>query len=126
MAQQHSDETKAAVLAALLTGQSVSEVARAYELPEGTVKSWRSRAKSQTVATVATPKKENIGEMLIRYLEDNLIALRAQLVVFSDPDWLRKQTAADAAVLHGVMTDKAIRLLEALSKAPEGGSDDAA
>jgi len=30
---------------------------------------------------------------------------------------LAKQNAADAAVLHGVLTDKAVRLLEALSNA---------
>lgn len=116
MAKSYSDETKAAVLAALLTGQSVASVAREYKIPPGTVKSWKSRqANGETVATVATPKREQIGDLLISYLEENLRTLKAQQVVFADVEWLRKQPASDAAVLHGVLTDKAVRLLEALS-----------
>lgn len=120
---QHSDETKAAVLAALLTGQSVSDVARQYDIPLGTVKTWKNRAMKQPVSSVSSAKKEEIGDLLLGYLEASLTALREQIVVFSDPDWLRKQTASEAAVLHGVMMDKAIRLLEALSKASPGGDD---
>ncbi len=116
---QYSEETKAAVLAALLSGQSVSYVSREYSIPKGTVKSWKSRELNGNVASVATQKKQEIGELLTQYLEANLAALKAQAVVFSDPAWLRKQHASDAAVLHGVMTDKAVRLLEAF-----GANDD--
>jgi len=115
--REYSDETKAAVMAALLTSQSVAEIAKTYKIPASTVRSWKSRqANGESVATVATQKKERIGELLIEYLEANLTALKAQAVVFADPKWLRLQTAENAAVLHGVMTDKAVRLLEALSK----------
>lgn len=113
---QHSAETKAAVLAALLTGQSAAEVAKAYSLPEGTVKSWRERSNStQGVASVAPDKKGHVGELLVTYLEASLKTLHEQVVFFRDPAWLAKQNAADAAVLHGVLTDKAVRLLEALN-----------
>ena len=121
----HSDETKAAVMAALLAGQSISQVAREYHLPEGTVKAWRSRqhiAQTQRdalgVATDATPKKE-VGDLILEYLRANLEALRAQAKVFSDPNWLKTQEAQSLAVLHGVMTDKAVRLLEAFGKSSE-------
>jgi hypothetical protein len=117
MARQYSDETKAAVMAALLAGQSISYVAKEYDIPAGTVKSWRARS---MVAPVATEKKAEIGDLVLRYLHANLTALEAQAIVFSDPDWLEKQEADQAAVLHGVMTDKAIRLLEALSNARSG------
>ena len=110
----YSNEIKAAVLAALLAGQSISQVATEYNIPEGTIKSWKSRL--QPNATQATPKKE-IGDLLLEYLRVNLDTLRIQAETFQDSDWLKKQSAADVAVLHGVMTDKAIRLLEALSKA---------
>jgi transposase-like protein len=43
MANHYSEEIKAAVMAALLTGQSVSEVAKEYKIPEGTIYSWKSR-----------------------------------------------------------------------------------
>ena len=41
---QYSDEVKAAVMAALLAGQGVNEVAAAYSVPTATVRSWKSRA----------------------------------------------------------------------------------
>lgn len=117
---KYSDETKAAALAALLSGQSIGDVAKEYKIPRGTIRSWKSRqANGESVATVATEKKIEVGELLIEYLRANLAALKAQVDVFSNPDWLKKQSAADAAVLHGVMTDKAVRLLEALSNAAD-------
>ena len=49
------------------------------------------------------------------YLRELLVTTRAQLKVFRDESWLAKQAASEAAVLHGVLTDKAIRLREALA-----------
>ena len=118
---KYKDETRAAVMAALLTGQSVSSIAREYDIPKGTVSNW----KRNTGGTIKrTQKTEHIGELLIRYLQSNLEALSSQAEQFKDHEWLRKQTASDAAVLHGVMTDKAIRLLEALSKTSENVTSD--
>ena len=53
---------------------------------------------------------------------------------FGDPEWLKKQSAGELAVLHGVAVDKGIRLLEALEAgggdavadpAPQLGAEDA-
>jgi transposase-like protein len=113
---KYSDETKAAVMAALLTGQSVSAVAKEYKIPHGTVRSWKSRQlNGESVATVATVKKVEIGDLLIEYLRENLATLRAQVIAFRNEDWLSRQDASDVAVLHGVLTDKAVRLIEAMS-----------
>lgn len=119
--RQYKDETRAAVMVALLTGQSVSSIAKQYNIPKGTVSNWK-RSAGGTVKR--TQKTERIGELLIGYLQSNLEALSAQAEQFKNHDWLRKQTASDAAVLHGVMTDKAIRLLEALSKSSEHATSD--
>lgn len=122
---KYSPDTKAAVLAALLEGQSVTAVAKEYSIPEGTVKSWKSRQRGgEHVATVAPQKRAEIGDLLMGYLEANLRALKAQAEVFADPDWIRKQDASEAAVLHGVQTDKAVRLLEALSHAADDNTTD--
>lgn len=114
MARQYSDETKAAVMAALLSGQSINQVARDYKIPKGTVSYWKRHAGGRDVST---QKKERIGELLVDYLTTSLETLRAQAELFRDESWLKRQTASDVAVLHGVVTDKAIRLLEALSAA---------
>jgi transposase-like protein len=36
--KQHSEETKAQAMAALLSGQGITEIAKAYELNESTVR----------------------------------------------------------------------------------------
>ncbi len=119
MATQYSDEVKAQCLAALLAGQSVAAVARAYRVPVGTVKSWKSRQKDASVASVASHEsRERIGELLLGYLAESLEVARAQLRVFRDPEWLKAQTASEVGVLHGIIVDKSVRLLEAL-----GGGD---
>jgi transposase-like protein len=118
---KYSDETRAAVMTALLTGQSVSSIAKQYDIPKGTVSNWKRGVGG---AIKRTQKTEHIGELLVKYLQTNLEALSSQAEQFKDTDWLRKQTASDAAVLHGVMTDKAIRLLEALSKSSENVTSD--
>ena len=115
----YSSATKAAAMAALLAGQAIPEVARAYSLPLDTVKSWRQRMRkgAKAGAPDAPTNKAEVGELLLGYLHTNLATLKAQAEVFADPTWLRKQDAGELAVLHGVMTDKAIRLLESLGGA---------
>ena len=117
----HALEKKAAAMAALLTGQSVGQVAKEYEIPEGTVKGWKRKARQEAgEQPVASPKKEEIGDLLLAYLEENLRSLKAQAKVFGNAEWLKKQSADELAVLHGVQTDKAIRLLEAMSRSSNG------
>ena len=113
--KEYDAATKAAVMAALLAGQGTEEVATAYKIPKGTIDSWRARMKTApALALLASEKRDAIGSLLIDYLHANLTTLRSQQVVFGDREWLSKQDAGQVAVLHGVMTDKAIRLLEAL------------
>lgn len=120
----YSDELKAAAMAALLTGQSVSSVAKEYKIPKGTVSSWKDKAHELAnrggVESDSTQKKEiAIGELITIYLETNLDTLRKQAAFFSDERWLSRQSASELAVLHGVLADKAIRILEAA----EAGQD---
>jgi hypothetical protein len=55
---------------------------------------------------------------LIGLLRENLATLRVQAKFFRREDWLVVQPAADLAVLYGVVTDKTVRLLEALQERP--------
>ncbi len=117
---KYSPEVRAAAVAALLEGQAASKVAADYNLPEGTVKAWGSRTRngSSELRSVATKRQDEIGDLLVEYLRESLTTLRAQSAFTRDIAWLTKQTAAEVATLHGVMTDKAIRLLEALGGPP--------
>lgn len=118
MASKYSDDTKAAVLAALLTGQSVSAVAKEYEIPKGTVASWKTRELGDISQTIATQKKEELGDLLLEYLRETVKTLIEQAKFARDVEWLKKQPASEFAVMHGVQTDKAVRLLEALRAKP--------
>lgn len=124
----HSEETKAAVMAALLQGQGVNEVAEKYQVPKACVSRWKQEIGPQ-LEQLGTEKRDEFGDLLASYLRTNLVTLQVQSEFFRDPDWLKKQPASDLAVLHGVVTDKTIRLLEAAERAadvlqPEPGAAD--
>lgn len=108
--KHHPPEVRAQIQAALLAGQGVGELAKKYDLPSSTVSRWKSEATGGVTA--------DIGELLLAYLQENLQTLKEQAVVFRDVEWLKGQDASSLGVLHGILTDKAIRLLEAL----EGGA----
>jgi len=71
-------------------------------------------------ALMGLVQQAELGELIVGYLRENLATLASQARDFRDTEWLKKQPASEAAVLHGVLTDKAIRLLEALAVEPEG------
>ena len=112
---EYSDETKAQVMAALLTGQSIGSIARQYNIPKGTVSSWRERS-LPGVAGDAT-QKGTLDDLLFEYVRQSLLTLTDQVRFFRNEKWIEKQPASELAILHGVVTDKAIRLLEAHGQA---------
>lgn len=111
----YSPETKAQVMAALLAGQSISQVADEYRMPRSTVGSWSAELNRQHVYETDPNTKKEIGSLLLEYVRAVLTTLQAQTEVFRDAKWIRQQDASEVAVLHGVLADKAFRLLEALS-----------
>ena len=113
--KHHEPEIRAAVMSALLSGQGVSEVAREYRLPESTVSRWKKEARREAGLT------DDVGRLLLEYLTANLATLQAQAVAFRDPVWLKEQPAGEVGVLHGILCDKSIRLLEALAGGPLRG-----
>src|SRR5688572_20778725 len=104
--KKHSDEVQAQVMAALLAGQGIGEIASTYNLPESTVKEWKGTLTSEQFDEVRRKKGEKIEELLFRYLTANLAALDAQAKVVSEREYIIKQPADSLAVLHGVMADK--------------------
>lgn len=118
--RSYDDQTKAAVMAALLEGQSVSKVADAYSVPKRTVSNWRKAVIRQT-GTNCTQKGDGgrLEDLLLAYVQENLVTLREQAKHFRNLIWLEKQDASSVAVLHGVIADKAIRLLEVFGGSPD-------
>lgn len=113
MRRTYSEDVRAAAMAALLAGQAVSKVAKEYDIPAGTLKSWKQRMGGPAVAT---EKKEAIGDLLMDLLEQNVRSLIAISEVTSDHGYLKEQSGAELATLFGVKHDKAIRMIEALNR----------
>lgn len=119
----HSEETRAAVMAALLAGQSTDAVARAYRIPLGTVKGWAAEVRRAAGVDVVGDRRERIGDLILSNLETLLVAVEEIVKsVSADKEWLRQQSASELAVLVGVLSDKAFRILEALPESVEDGS----
>jgi transposase-like protein len=120
----HDDQKRAAVVAALLEGQSVSQIARDYSISKSSVIAWREAAGLHSTP-VEPQKRDEIGALVAGVLRSNLAAVQLLAEHASDPEWFRKHNAADIAVLSGVLTDKAIRILEALESADPPATLDA-
>jgi len=110
--KRYTPEIRAEVLSALLEGQAISKVSDDYKIPLSTIQNWRKRERQG-----AYGRSTEVGDMLVVYMQKSLEALTKQAEKFADFDWLDKQSASELAVLHGVMTDKVIRILEAYGKA---------
>ncbi len=110
----HNPDTKAAVMAALLSGQGVDDVAASYSLPESTIKGWKRELEAN--GRIVQPEKTaELGDLILEYVRQNLTTLTVQAEHFRDRAWLQKQPADQLAVLHGVVADKTIRILEAIA-----------
>lgn len=120
--QPHDPETKAAVMAALLDGQGVTETAEQYDVPRSTVSYWKSQISGGELAALDQKKANELGDMILAYVIRNIATVTSQLETAGDQGWLGKQSASEFAVLHGVLVDKAVRILGALE--PTEPSDD--
>lgn len=117
---QYPDELKAVAMAALLSGQSINVVAKKYNIPTGTVKSWATRERNAMRGDntmLDGNQRERIGDLIIDNVEAMLETTKEMLHVVKDKKWLHKQSASEVAVLFGVIADKTYRLLETL---PDG------
>lgn len=119
----HSDETRSAVMAALLAGQGVNEVAREYKIDPSIVSRWRKSIPETQLQQVAIEKKEHIGDLVEKHLRASLIACERIAQITNDDVWLSKQSGDSLAVFYGVLSDKSLRLLEAAQNAARANTE---
>lgn len=115
--KKHSDETRAAVISALLQGQGVNEVAQAYDLPKSSVSGIKSDLTKGELEQVRTQKKENIADLVENHLRASLTACVNIANITQNVEWVNKQSGDNLAVFYGVLSDKSLRLLEAAQNA---------
>ena len=121
--RRYTEDEKAAALADMILLGPGAVVAK-YGIPLGTIKTWQ-----QEYEIIHDPsvKKGRIEVLAMTYLEAAFQALIAQAYVVSQPDYIERQPAGELAILHGVVADKSIRLLDAIARhrppAPELDAD---
>src|SRR5215831_4402139 len=112
--RKHSEAVQAQVLAALLAGQGVNEVAQKYNLAKSTVSNIKNGLSSDDIERVRTQKTESLAALVESHLTESLkAATEIARKVRTDKQWFAKQSAQEVAILYGVLTDKAVRILEA-------------
>lgn len=123
MANRSYDQTtKSSVMAALLEGQSVSAVAKEYDIPKGTVSNWKRSTLPGVQANRTQKDNDDVGELLMVLLRTNIESLIAISRTTQEPDWIKKQDAAELATFFGVKHDKVVRLIDALNGSNAEGS----
>lgn len=118
--KQTSEEVKAAVMAALLTGQGVNETARALNLPPKTVSRIKNEITPEKLTQVDTEKRERIDDLLLDFMAVNIQSLSQIAKTSSEPEYIKKQSAESVAVLYREIASTTVRLLEAASAAGVG------
>ena len=116
---KYSEEVRARCVAAMLEGQGFPIVSKEYHVPQSTLQYWKKKARGQLPVNVAEQRESRIANLIGEYLEASLETLKAQTIAFRDPSWLREQSAAEVGVLHGVLLDKSVRILDAIERAGE-------
>lgn len=113
------DHIRAQIIADLQRGDSLQEVATRYNVDKATVSRFKNTVGPVLLQEVARQRVETIGELVENHLRAGLKVTTTIANQLNDPEWLRQQTPKDLAVLYGVVTDKAIRILEASERARE-------
>lgn len=120
-----ASEVKAQIVAAILEGQGVNEVADKYKVSNATV-SRLKKALEEDVSDVTkdcNEKNKPIADLVIAHLKASLNAASNIANIANQPDWLSKQDAAELGAFYGILSDKAVRILEALEASGEDSVD---
>ena len=100
-------DLRARGIAALMCRERPAFVARDLGVPEGTVRSWKYRAKNRGIATL---KKGDFGTLLTTHLEALIRSLLAQSRELSGR-W-SEMGAGELALTFGLLFDRTLRMLE--------------
>ena len=118
----HPAVVRWAVLAALLSGDSQERIAQLFDIDQGTVSRWKKNLREE-LGKLAQEQREQVELNIFITILKTQHAIQSQLDVFSDTQWLKRQPAEELGILHGILHDKSIRLLEALTPAEDGNAD---
>jgi transposase-like protein len=135
----YDPQVKASVLAEIATGESIRKASANHGVNPSTASRWAHETPPPApiaqpfegtliAAPVATPlqsdatqksareMREMVEGRLYGYMLASIDTLEAQVRLFGDTEWLRRQPAGDLGQLHFVVADKTARLLAAYQR----------
>lgn len=115
-----SEETKNAVIGALLAGISVTETARRYQLPQSTV----SRIKTEVplkLDEVGLETRDELDDVIVTHLRVQLAGMNRIAKQADREKWIDQQSAGSLAELYEKMSNHSLQLLEAASAVENAG-----
>jgi len=115
--RKHPDDLKAKVIALLLAGATVMEVARDLKIPHRSVSNYKKEIPENQLAELSRKKGERLDDLVYQCLITNLGTLNIQAETVREREYILKQPADQLATLYGVMADKTLRLLAATTGA---------
>ena len=119
-------QIRAAALADLLAGEQPAVVAERHGLNPATVRQWKARlgtaAPVATIVAVPTLRKPaleaqqaSLGELIIGCLRSKFQASQAIAAVATDPEWLKRQSAAELALFGQWLDSSALAIGDRLA-----------
>lgn len=91
----------------LMLGQTCREVAEELELPESTVRDWSRKLKGDGVRIGS-----ELDDRVYEWMVTSLHTLMEMTINLREPEFLRRLTARELALMHGQMFDRMRRALQ--------------
>jgi transposase-like protein len=114
--KEHDATIRAAVIAALLAGQAVNDVARQFGLDSGLVSRWKARLPEAELQQVAAEKKERLVDLIEGHLSASLKGAARIAAQTNDSEWLAAQSPEKLVLLYTTFSETSFRLMELASK----------
>lgn len=106
---------RAAVLASLLMGKSVSQIAIQYNLPYQTVYSWAAKFD----ITNPIQRRDQLSEKMLTLVEQEIESLLAISLTTRNEDWVLDQTASELAQFVATKQNFLMGILAAYGRVTE-------
>lgn len=110
--EERSEGFKASVQAALLLGVPPEQVAQQYGLAVSDVRRWAGRFD----ITSPVRRRDDLSESLMKFVQQELLALTAISVATMDEEWIKAQSASELALFVGAKQDRLMEILAAYGK----------
>jgi transposase len=107
-------DLKAQAIAALIAGESPTDVANRFKVPRTSVRNWKLALGPEKLAEVSRNSTGRLDELICDYLEELFRSLSAQAQRVQEPGYLEKQSAAGIAALYDTMSDRALLMMTRL------------